>query len=206
MVDKRNLERAMLLQSIAQTGLAFPKDPHDTGRYQKIRAIAAEMASEAGVNSTREIEDIYKLETGYATPKVDVRAAVFRRGRILMVRERSDGCWTLPGGWADVGDTPSESVTREVYEESGFISRAARVLAVFDRKKHGHPASLFHIYKVFFLCEILGGCARASDETSEVEFFREQDLPEISRQRVTPEQVTMMFEHYRNPGRPVDFD
>jgi ADP-ribose pyrophosphatase YjhB (NUDIX family) len=206
MVDKRNLDRAVLLQSMAQTGLTFSKDPHDISRYQKIRAIAAEMVSDSGVNSPKEIEDIFKLESGYATPKVDVRAAVFREDQILLVRERSDGCWTLPGGWADVGDTPAESVIREVYEESGFKTRASRVLALFDRKKHGHPASLFHIYKIFFLCEIIGGNARPSDETSEVGFFGEEELPEISSQRATPGQIRTMFEHYRNPGRGVDFD
>ena len=206
MIGKNNLERANLLLSMAQTGLEFSKDPHDIGRYKKIRTIAAEIAAEASKNEAQEIERIFKLESGYATPKIDVRAAVFRKGRILLVRERSDGCWTLPGGWAEVGDTPSESVTREVYEESGFETRAVKVLALFDRQKHGHPASLFHIFKIFLLCEISGGSARTSDETSEVGFFAEQDLPELSRQRVTPEQIAVMFEHYRDPGRPADFD
>ncbi len=206
MTGKNNLERANLLQSMAQTGLEFSKDPHDIGRYQKIRTIAAEIAAEASHNEAQEIESIFELEKGYATPKIDVRAAVFREGRILLVRERSDGRWTLPGGWADVGDTPSESVTREVYEESGFKTRAVKVVALFDRQKHGHPAALFHIYKIFLLCEISGGEARASDETSEVGFFAEQDLPELSRQRVTPGQIAIMFKHYRDPGRAVDFD
>lgn len=206
MTSNRNMELSMLLQSMAQTGLEFSKDPHDINRYQRIRSIAAELASEAGEQGAAEIEGVYKMEKGYATPKIDVRAAVFREGRILLVRERSDGCWTLPGGWADVGDSPSESVTREVYEESGFKTKAARILAVLDRRKHGHPASLFHIYKIFLLCEITGGWARASEETSEVEFFGELEIPVLSRERVTPEQIRIMFEHYRNPERPVDFD
>jgi ADP-ribose pyrophosphatase YjhB (NUDIX family) len=206
MSASRNLELSMLLQSMAQTGLEFSRDSHDIERYQKIRAIAAEIAAEASTDSAGEIEAVFSLEKGYATPKIDVRAAVFREGRILLVRERSDGCWTLPGGWADVGDSPGEAVTREVYEESGFSVRPVRLLAVLDRRKHGHPASLYHVYKIFLHCEITGGSARASEETSEVAFFDERELPILSRERVTPEQVGIMFEHHRNPDRPVDFD
>lgn len=206
MSANRNLERAMLLQSMAQTGLEFSRDPHDIDRYQKIRAIAAEIAAETSTDSAGEIETVFRLEKGYATPKIDVRAAIFMESRILLVRERSDGCWTLPGGWADVGDSLGEAVTREVYEESGFSTKPVRLLAVLDRRKHGHPASLFHVYKIFLHCEITGGSARSSEETSEVGFFNEQELPILSRERVTPEQVSIMFEHYRNPDRPVDFD
>ena len=206
MVDKRNLERAVTLQSMAQTGLAFSNDPFDIKRYEKIRAVAAEMVSEGCESSGDEIESLYRLETGYATPKVDVRAAVFREGKILLVRERTDGRWTLPGGWADVGDTPSEAVTREVLEESGFETQAVKLLALLDRNKQGHPFEPFHVYKIFFRCEITGGSATPSLETSEVDFFDEGKFPEISLQRVTPGQLQMMFVHYRNPDRPPDFD
>ena len=196
----------MLLQSMAQTGLEFSRDPHDIERYKKIQAIAAEISAETSAGNAGEIEEIFRLEKGYATPKIDVRAAIFREGMIMLVRERSDGCWTLPGGWADVGDSPGEAVAREVYEESGFIAKPVKVLAVLDRRRHGHPASLFHVYKIFMLCQITGGSARTSEETSEVGFFNERELPVLSMERVTPEQIGIMFEHYRNPDRPADFD
>ena len=206
MASKRNLEHAVLLQSMAQTGLAFSRDPFDIERYKNILEIAAEMASEGSDNSLEEISALYRFDSGYATPKVDVRAAVFREGKILLVKEKTDGRWTLPGGWADVGDTPSEAVTREVLEESGFETRVTKLLAVLDRNKQGHPFEPFHIYKIFFLCRITGGTASPSEETSEVEFFSEDELPDISLQRVTPGQLEMMFEHYRDPERPADFD
>ena len=179
MSANRNLERSMLLQSMAQTGLEFSRDPHDIERYKKIQAIAAEISAETSAGNSGEIEEIFRLEKGYATPKIDVRAAIFREGMILLVRERSDGCWTLPGGWADVGDSPGEAVAREVYEESGFIAKPVKVIAVLDRRRHGHPASLFHVYKIFMLCQITGGSVRTSEETSEVGFFNERELPGI---------------------------
>ena len=205
MADK-NMERVRLLQSMAQTGLEYARDPYDRDRYRKILTVASEMAADSMAGTPGEIEMIYSREKGYATPKVDVRAVVFREGKVLLVREKSDGCWTLPGGWADVGDSPAESVTREVLEESGFVTRAVKVLAVLDRNKHGHTENLFHIYKIYLLCEITGGSARPSDETSEVGFFGEEELPELSRQRITRGQLAIMFEHYRDPGRPADFD
>jgi len=203
---RNNMERAMLLQAMAQTGLEFSADPHDISRYRRIRSLAAEMCAEDGIGKLSEIREIFAGEEGYATPKVDVRGAVFQSGRILMVREKADGKWTLPGGWADVGDSPSEAVVREVFEESGFQTRVRRLLAVFDRRMHGHPVSFFHIYKIFMLCEIESGSPRASDETSEVDFFEERDIPELSLERITHGQIALMFEHYRDPGRAADFD
>lgn len=203
---KNNLERAMLLQAMSQNGLEFASDSHDISRYRRIRALAAEICAGEGVGTASEIEQLFAREEGYATPKVDVRAAVFRDGQILLVREKSDGLWTLPGGWADVGDSPGEAVEREVLEESGFQTRAVKLLALFDRRLHGHPVSVFHIYKIFMLCEIEGGSPRPSDETTGAGFFTERTIPELSRERVTPEQIALMFLHYRNPGRPADFD
>ena len=154
-----------------------------------------------------QITDLFSREVGYATPKDDVRGVVFRDNTILLVKERADGLWTLPGGWADVNESPSEAVVREVYEESGYRTRAAKLLAVFDRSKHCNiPPLPFHIYKLFILCELLGGDAATSNETDEVAFFPEEDLPELSLFRTTPVQVARLFEHLRCPGLPSDFD
>ncbi len=165
-MDPDWLERAKRLQAIAQTGLAFTHDAFDRERYETIRAVAAEMIAaavagagfeaDAGLRA-RELDAVFAGQSGYATPKVDVRAAVFREERILLVRERSDGGWTLPGGWADVGDSPSRAVEREVLEESGYEVRAVKLAAVLDRNRHRHTPHLFHIWKLFFLCEITGG-------------------------------------------------
>ncbi len=213
------LDWARRLQAIAQTGLTFTHDDYDRERYEAVRALALEaigrgsgLADGTGPDSGLEprafdlLEDLLKRESGYATPKVDVRAAVFRDERILMVQERSDGGWTLPGGWADVGDSPRSAVEREALEESGFEVRAVKLAAVYDRNRQGHTPHLFHIWKLFFLCEITGGSPRTSIETSAVDFFAEDALPALSLGRVTERQIRAMFEYHRDPERPPAFD
>ncbi|MEK7780090.1 MAG: NUDIX hydrolase [Verrucomicrobiota bacterium] len=203
----RWLEWCSRLQALAQTGLTFARDPYDIERYQALQKIAAEMLAAGTEADLGKIQDFLATDSGYATPKVDVRGAVFRDGKILLVRERSDGKWTLPGGWADVNESPAENVVREIREESGFETRVAKLLAVFDRSKHPHePAFPFHVYKLFLHCEIIGGAATQSSETDGVEFFAETELPELSSTRITKAQIHRLFEHQRNPTLPTDFD
>jgi ADP-ribose pyrophosphatase YjhB (NUDIX family) len=169
------------LQAIAQIGLAYTEDAFDLERYQRIRAIAsAIMASGAGADVGQVLE-LFQNDVGYATPKVDVRGAVFSDGRILLVRERSDGKWTLPGGWADVNQTAAECVKREVEEERGLQVCVRKLAAVWDYHRHGHVSRHpFFIYKMFFLCKIVSGEAKAGAETSEVGFFEGDALPDLS--------------------------
>lgn len=201
------LEWARRFQAIAQNGLAYCKDPYDRERYSEIRRLAAEIVAKgAGLPDATPLVDLFKNEVGYATPKIDIRAAVFDRDRVLLVRERQDGLWTLPGGWADVGDAPSLAAVREVKEESGYVIIVKKLAAVYDRDKHGHPPMPYHVYKLFFVCEFCGGEAENTLETSEVEFFEEGALPPLSLSRVTPDEVKHMFGHYRNPEWPTSFD
>jgi ADP-ribose pyrophosphatase YjhB (NUDIX family) len=202
------LDWAKRLQAIAQAGLTYTEGAYDRERYRALSEIAVEiMANHSDIDVER-IRDLFANETGYTTPKVDVRGVAFNdAGEVLLVRETSDGGWTLPGGWADVQTSPAENVTKEVEEESGFRTRAVKLLAVYDRSRHPHvPPFPHHVYKLFFLCEIIGGEPRGSIETSEVGFFGEDDLPELSVSRVLPAQVTRFFEHRRNPHWPTDFD
>jgi len=200
---------ARRLQAIAQTGLTFVQDPYDKDRYEQIRALAAEiMAGYSSADLTR-IEGLFTEQSGYATPKVDVRAAAFRDdGALLMVREANDGRWSLPGGWADVNQSPREAILREVREESGFEVAIRKLAAVFDRALHGHlPPRPFHVYKLFFLCEIAGGAAQTSLETTEIAFFTEANIPaDLSIGRIVPYQIGRMFAHYRDPDLPTEFD
>lgn len=208
-MDPRVLDWAMRLSALAQNGLVFAANPYDVERYHAIQRIAHEMLAAAAQTSVEQVAALMRYEPGYVTPKIDVRGVVFRDDAMLFVRERADqNRWTLPGGWADVGDTPSQSVEREVWEESGYRTRAVKVLAIYDRRQHGHvPPSPFHIYKIFFRCELLGGEAAHGFETSEVAFFREDEVPaDLSLGRVTPAQVARMFAHYRHPEWPTDFD
>ena len=197
------------LQAIAQTGLAFARDPYDRERYEMLRDLASRiMAAHSNADLSR-IAALFAGETGYATPKIDVRAAAFDDdGRILMVREVMDsGRWTLPGGWADVNLTPAENAAKEVREESGFEVRVAKLAAVWDRTRQGHPPAPFSCAKFFFMCEITGGAAAASLETSEVGFFAEDALPEdLSLGRVLPAQLRRMFAHWREPTLPTDWE
>lgn len=196
------------LQSLAQTGLEFAENYYDRDRYEAMRAIAVEMAAAGSDASAERISGWFNSEFGYATPKVDVRGVVFRDDAILLVKELSDdGRWTLPGGWADVNDSPSQAAVREVREESGFETRAVKLLAVYDRSLHPHaPPYPYHIYKLFFLCEIIGGQAAESEETGGAGFFAENEIPELSISRTTPDQIARLFAHHRHPDWPADFD
>jgi ADP-ribose pyrophosphatase YjhB (NUDIX family) len=205
--DIRWVEWGKRLQAIAQNGLTFARDPYDIERYKEIQLIVAEMLEAGSGLEQSVILGFLEKETDYATPKVDVRGVVFREDKLLLVRERADGKWTLPGGWADVRATPAENVVREVYEESGFATRAEKILAVFDRSKHPHePPFAVHIYKMFVLCTITGGEARTSAETDAVGFFGENEIPALSVSRVTSAQIARMFEHHREPELATDFD
>jgi ADP-ribose pyrophosphatase YjhB (NUDIX family) len=198
---------AQRLQAVAQAGLTYCDDPFCSQRYEAIREIAAEMiARGAGLDETSVVLDLLKDQSGYATPKVDVRAAVFDDARILLVREREDGRWTLPGGWADVGVPPSLNVAREVEEESGYAVEIVKLAAVYDRNCHGHPPIPFHTYKLFFVCRLAGGAPAHGIETDGADFFPENHLPLLSLTRVTPGQIRHMFEHYRHPEWPTSFD
>lgn len=198
---------ARKLQALAQTGLTYATGNYDRERYQTVSDIAAELMALQNPTSVATFRQLFAQQDGYATPKVDVRAAVFRDDQVLLVREASDGLWTLPGGWADVNDSPAEAVERETFEESGFRVKARKLAAVYDRAKHPHePPFPFHIYKLFFLCDILGGAPSPSGETSAVDFFHPDALPPLSRTRLLPEQVRRLFEHWRNPALRTDFD
>ena len=207
--DPRWLLWAREMQALAQTGLALTRDPYDRERYQRLRGLAARIMTEHRGQDVQPIEALFAGDIGYATPKLDVRGAVFRDSRLLLVRETADGDrWTLPGGWADVNESPFESVVKEVREEFGFDVRVAKLAAVWDRARHPHvPSYTFHIWKLFFVCEIIGGEARGGLETSAVEFFAEDELPrDLSISRVLLPQLRRMFEHMRRPELPTDFD
>ena len=196
------------LQAIGQTGLHFAAGEYDRERYRRVGALAAEILAAHTSLPVGEIVELNRAELGYATPKVDVRGVVFKDDKILMIREIMDaGRWTLPGGWADVNETPSESVVREVREESGFETRAVKLLAVYDRDRQGHtPPFPYHVYKLFFLCEITGGAPQINNEASEIDFFGLDALPELSTSRVTASQIMRFFAVRETPEAPTDFD
>jgi ADP-ribose pyrophosphatase YjhB (NUDIX family) len=198
---------ARKLQSLAQTGLTFNTIEYDRDRYKLVAEIAAELMAAHCDTPVATFQKLFNEQDGYATPKIDVRGAAFRDGKILLVREAADGLWTMPGGWADVNDSPRDAVEREMSEESGFRVKATKLAAVYDRAKHPHEPPLpFHVYKMFFLCEIVGGEATPSKETPEVGFFTLDALPPLSINRILPFQIAQLFEHSKNPSLPTDFE
>jgi ADP-ribose pyrophosphatase YjhB (NUDIX family) len=201
-----SLDLARRLLAISQTGLHFTDNVFERERYEEVQQIAAQLLTLESGRDTTQLLATWQVEDGYATPKIDVRGAVFRDARILLVRERSDGKWTMPGGWADVNEGPRQAVEKEILQESGYIATAVKIAAVHDRARRNYPAYLFHIWKNFFICDITGGEARTSIETDGVEFFPVNELPPLSTGRTTAEQVLRMYQHHLDRALPTDFD
>lgn len=200
------LDWAQKLAALAQSGLTYTLNPFERERYNEIQKIAAEMIAKNSQLSFDHAMDLIGNEEGYATPKLDVRGVVFKDGKILLVKELADGGWTLPGGFIDVGEPPSRAVEREVYEESGYLVKAKKLLAVYDRNLHGHTPYFFHLYKLFIRCELVGGMAADSIETAGADFFTEENHPPLSLARFTAEELRRMFYHLSHPDLPADFD
>jgi ADP-ribose pyrophosphatase YjhB (NUDIX family) len=202
------LQWARKVQAIAQNGLAFTRDPFDRERYQQLQELVITILTSHLAITPDQLQGLWLGDEGYATPKVDVRGGVFDQDKVLLVRERSDGKWTLPGGWVDVGDGPAFAVEREIREESGYLAKAVKLAALFDKNNpaHGHPPSVLHIYKLFFLCELTGGAPTTSTETDGVDFFPVSSLPPLSTGRATQPEIERLYQHYLNRGLPTDFD
>ena len=200
------LDFAMQIQSIAQEGLAYATGHFDLMRYEKLRRIAAEMIAARTDIPAGKVYGLFCNETGYQTPKIDTRAAVFLDGKILMVHEKN-GTWSLPGGWCDVDQSVASNTEKEVLEESGFSVRAERLIAVQDWRKHNVINYAFGVVKIFVLCSYQGGEFQENDETSETAFFSRECLPEnLAVEKTTKEQILMCFTANDQPDMPTIFD
>jgi ADP-ribose pyrophosphatase YjhB (NUDIX family) len=200
------LRWAQRVQAIAQTGLTYASDPYDRERYEELRALALEMAACGAGAPLEEVRVALGAGLGYPTPKVDVRAVVFRADEVLLVREARTGGWTFPGGWADVGDTPRGAAERETLEESGYQVRARKLLALLDKSRHAHPVSLDYTYKALVGCELVGGAPATSHEIDAVGFFARSAVPPLDLDRTTPGQIALAFAHAADPARATDLD
>ncbi len=195
------------IQSLAETGLHFSKNPFEQTRNTDINNICIEMFEIISGLKKEEIKIHIEERNGYKTPKVDVRAVVFNESKeLLLVKEIIDGKWSLPGGWADIGFTPAEMAVKETREESGFIVEPKKLLAVMDKRCHDHPSDLYYIYKIFIACDIVKKGKSAGLETSEIGFFSEQNIPELSGPRNTPEQINLLFDFHKGLKTPPYFE
>lgn len=200
------LEWARRIQSLSQAGLAFSKDAFEIERYEELRNISAEILTEYSGLEMKVVKDIFTHDTGYQTPKVDVRGVVFKDNTILLVQEAKDSRWSLPGGFCDVGLSPAENIVKEIEEESGFEVVPTKLVALLDMNKHPHPPQAFHYYKVFIQCDIVGGYGKPGLETKAIDFYEKDNLPELSTSRNTASQIQMLFEFLDDPNKETIFD
>ncbi len=200
------LKWAREIQALAQTGLTFAHSEYEILRNKRLLELAAEITSQYGNLSPDDLLDNFSAQPGYATPKIDVRGAVIREGKLLLVQECTDKRWAMPGGWADVGESPAEMVVREVREESGFIVKPLKVIGVYDANRSGRPMQFYHAYKIIFLCELVGGRARSSNETLDVGFFPFDQLPPLSQNRTNEMHLGELRAHLSDPDRKTAFD
>ena len=205
MDEKLWLNWAIELQSLAQAGLTYGKDIYDRERYERIREISAEIIAHKSEIPVETVKDLFCNETGYQTPKLDTRAAIFKDDKILLVQE-NNGKWSLPGGWVDVNVSVKENAIKEAKEESGLDVTADRIIAVQDRNKHNLPQYVYGVCKVFVLCSLVGGRFEVNSETTGFDWFAMENLPELAEEKNTPAQVQMCFDAYRNPEWQVQFD
>ena len=189
----RIIEWAKELQSLSQAGLYYEKNIFELERYQRIRDISAEMMAERTGLPVETVKDLFCGDTGYQTPKVDTRAAIFDRDRILLVRER-DGKWAMPGGWCDYNLSPAENTIKEAKEEAGLDIEIEKLIAVQDRDKHNFPQYVYKVVKVFFLCRAVGGAFAPNSETMDSRYFPVDDLPDLSEARTSAEQIRLCYE------------
>lgn len=193
------LSWAVELQGIAQAGLTYCGEDYDRERYERIRAITIEMLSHKTDISPEKVRELFCGETGYQTPKIDVRAAIFEDGKLLLVNEKN-GTWALPGGWADVHLSVKENVLKEVMEEAGLTVTADRVIAVQDRERHNQPRYAYRVCKIFVLCSKTGGGFKENIETVGSAYFTLEDLPLLAEEKTNREQIAMCFDAYRSEG------
>lgn len=203
--EMRWLDWAVELQSLAQVGLTYSKDAYDIERFERIREISAEMVAHKSEIPIDKVKNLFCNEAGYQTPKLDTRAAVFKDGKILLVRE-NNGKWSLPGGWVDVNISVGENAVKEVKEESGLDVRAEKIIAVQDRNKHNLPVYAYGICKIFVLCSLIGGHFESNIETTGFDYFTLDDLPPLAEEKNNAKQVKMCFEAHENDNWQIKFD
>lgn len=206
-IEKDILTIVSRIRALSQTGLVYAADEYNTERYQELLSLSNQITALVTNNQLSDIESCYRIETDYVTPKVDIRAVVFNDNEeILLVQERADGGWAIPGGWADVGYSPSEIAVKEVKEETGLDVKPIRVVAIHDKRCHPHPPAPHYAYKIFILCELIGGEFTSAFDILDKGFFTQNNIPPLSEERTIMSQIDLMFEYRNNPDKPAEID
>jgi ADP-ribose pyrophosphatase YjhB (NUDIX family) len=206
-MERKFFERLKRIQTLAEIGLEYSNSNYDKERYDEIQEICLEMLEQLTDVSLEKIRPVIQENNGYKTPKVDVRAVVFNaEGKILMVQEKVDGCWALPGGWADIGYTPRQIAEKECFEEAGLTVKSVRLLAVMDKTAQQMPPEFEYVYKLFIQCEPVNDRIAIGEETLDVNWFTEENLPELSKPRNLESQIRLMFEYFRGERKDIFLD
>ncbi len=201
------LELIKRIKALSDTGLVYAEDDYNKERYNELKTISLQLMAQVSDESLEKLEDFFMPVTDYPTVKVDVRGFVLNESdEILMAKESIDGKWTIPGGWADIGDTPSEAVIKEIFEETGLVAKVVRLLAVYDKKCHPHPPQPFYIYKLNFLCKIIGGGLKHGFDMQGAGFFPLNRLPELSEDRILRSQIQHLYKLSKDPNSTVYVD
>ncbi|PJD90529.1 MAG: NUDIX hydrolase [Legionella sp.] len=202
--SKRWLLWVSEIQALCRSGLTYTENEFDRERFSRINEIAAEITADVTLSPPEIIKSLFAIEqNAYATPILDIRSFVLKENKVLLVKERADGLWTLPGGFADVNESPSEAVVRETLEESGFLVKPKKLLALWDKLKHEHPLQWPHIYKCIFHCDLVSGSPTINLEISDIDFFSMNDLPPLSTPRITLKQMHVLYDLIQNPEQTI---
>lgn len=196
------------LKAIADTGLIYSTDEYNTERYTEIQQLALTLMANVSGNSPEQLRAMFAPVTDYPTVKTDVRALILSddKKQVLLARESADGKWSLPGGWADIGDSPKETAEKETLEETGLTVKATRLLAVFDKRCHPHPPQPFYVYKLVLLCEIIAGELKEGFDLLDVGCFDIDNLPELSEDRILESQIQLVYKKAANGDLSAYFD
>lgn len=201
------LEYAKRLKTISHLGLTYAKDEYDKERYTELETISLALTEQLTGEPVEKLSLYFSGTKEYITPKVDIRAVIFNeKGELLLVKEKADGRWSLPGGWADIGYSPKEVAVKEVYEETGLHAEAVKLLAVLDKRCHPHPPALDYVYKIFIQCRVTGGEWTEAFDILDKGYFAQNNIPPLSMERVLPQQIDLVFEFLHNPHKEPVFD
>lgn len=207
MINTFFFEKIKRIQSLAEIGLEYSDSSYDIERYEELQEISLELLEKITDVPIEKIIPVIEEKNGYKTPKVDVRAVVFNeKNEILLIQEKVDNCWAMPGGWSDISYSPGEVAEKECYEEAGLKVKAVRLLALMDKQKQNMPPAFEYVYKIYLLCEKLDDTISVGSETCDVGWFKENELPELSTPRNTVDQIKMMFQYHRGEISETYFD
>jgi len=198
------------IKAIADIGLLYTSDDFDKERYHELKLIGEKLLSRELDTTPENVKSFFDECIDYPTPKVDVRVLVLNdEEQILMVQEKNDEKWSLPGGWADIGKTPSEVAIGEVLEETGLKITCKCLSGVFDKRMHAHPPQPYYVYKMIFYGELISpdeNVLKPAFDVLDVSWFDVGGLPSLSTDRILSSQIEVIYKNIMDQNFTTIFD